>query len=330
MKKRNIWLGVAVSLALALSAEAAFAATITLTPTCSFAKAVAWVNTPGTPQSGCSRSGSFGNNDTIIVGLNNQEFTIDSTVEIKKSLTIQNWSFYGTLKTTNPSLATAIKVAARDIVVHFIAIVLRGVAGNKTTGLWVDGTADTHESSISKVVMDSSRIADFGRTGIYIYQGGVTLNGTTLDNNINPSSLAMGGAVRIETTTKYGELDAVGCLFSGNRAWRGGAIYNHGVANIKESRFSGNRATTIRGDGSGAVIYAVRSTVNYYTAFSAGGDFDSNVADFAGYPISAGDTTEFADDTPFTAAGNFPTETHNGTLCENAVGEQGCPTQQQP
>ena len=228
MTNRNICLGLAVSLTLALSAEAAYGATITLTPTCSFAKAVAWVNTPGTPQSGCSRSGSFGNNDTIIVGLNNQEFTIDSAVEIKKSLTIQNWSFSGTLKTTNPTIGTAITIAASNIVVHFIAIQLQGIANNTTRGLFVDGTADTHESTASKVIMDSSRITGFRRTGIHIYQGGVALNNTTLDHNSFPGG--MGGAIRIdETSTKYGELDALGCLFSSVYGFLAGA-WPFGVA----------------------------------------------------------------------------------------------------
>ncbi|HEX6276221.1 MAG TPA: hypothetical protein VFZ53_24435, partial [Polyangiaceae bacterium] len=135
----------------ALLTPSALGATITLNPTCSFAKAVEWINT-GTAQSGCTRSGTLGSNDTIVVGLNHQEFTINDTVEIKKSLTVQSWSFYGTLKTTNPSTANAIVIAEKDILVRFTAIILRGVTNNQTTGFYVVGTNDTESSFTAKLI----------------------------------------------------------------------------------------------------------------------------------------------------------------------------------
>jgi predicted outer membrane repeat protein len=322
---KKIWFSLVLSLMVVLPAQAARAATITLTSTCSFAKAVAWVNTPGTAQAGCSKSGTFGSNDTIIVGLNYQEFTIDNTVEIKKSLLVQSWSFYGNLTTTNPNTTTAIKIVAKDIHVRFSAIVLRGVARNKTTGFYVAGTTDTNNSFTAKLSMNDSRITGFRRSAISIFEGGVDLYNSTLDDNSNrPGN---GGAVRIESSTKYGRLNCEYCYFSGNVARRGGAIYNHGNLNITSSMFYDNVATKFRGGGTGAVVYAEYFPTNYYTAFGRGGHFENNRADTGGYAIAGGATAEFSGTTPFTAVGNTSGSTNPPLLCENPIGEAGCPTQ---
>lgn len=321
---RKIWLSLAASLASVLPAQAALGATITLNPTCSFAKAVAWINTPGTPQAGCSRSGAFGSNDTIIVGLNNQEFTIDNTVEIKKSLLVQSWSFYGTLKTTNTATATAIKIAAKDISVRFVAIILRGVAGNRTTGFYVDGTNDTNNAFTPKLTLESSRITGFRRSGVSIFQGGVDMYNTTLDDNSNLPGV--GGAVRVESSTKLGRINAQSCWFNRNTAQKGGAIYNHGNANIVSGQFTDNVATKTGGGGTGAVIFAEFFPDNYYTAFGIGGYFENNRADANGYAITAGALTEFAGDEPYTVINNTPLDCQNptGFAC-TSVCSQNCP-----
>jgi predicted outer membrane repeat protein len=327
---KKFWLGVALVTA-ALPARSASAATITLDSSCSFAKAVAWINT-GTSQTGCTKSGTIGSNDTIIVGLNHQEFTIANTVEIKKSMKIQSWDFYGTLKTTNTATATAIKIAAKDIVVTMSAIILRGVANNTTTGIHVDGTADTVDPNNifkPKVKIDNSRITGFRRSGMYIYQGNVDMSLTTMDNNSNLSSFTMGGgrggAVRIESSTKFGRLNAATCWFHGNTAKRGGAIYNHGNLNVTESQFRDNVATYSGHVGTGAVVFSEHFSNNYYTAFGRGGYFENNEADAGGYSIAAGAIAEFAGTSPFDAVGN------SEPLCENATvnsdGESTCPTQ---
>ena len=321
---KKMWLTLVVLLLSVLPAETALGATITLNPTCSFAKAVAWINT-GTAQSGCTKSGTIGINDTIIVGLNHQEFTIDSTVEIKKSMTIQCWQFYGTLKTTNPSTPIAIKIAAKNIVVQFSAIVLRGVANNTTTGIHVDGTADTPNAPFDpKVIFNSGRITGFRRSGMYIYQGNVDMYNTQVDDNSNLSSFTQGGgrggAVRIESQTKFGRLNIDSCWFIGNTAKRGGAIYNHGNLNVRNGMFYDNVAT-YSGNGTGAVVYAEYFPTNYYTAFGGGGYFENNQADAGGYSIVAGALAEFAGTTPFEAVGN------SLPLCENPTGFAGCPTQ---
>jgi predicted outer membrane repeat protein len=323
---KKLWLGLAVLPISVLSTQAALAATITLNQTCSFAKAVAWVNTPGTPQGGCTKSGSFGNNDTIIVGLNYQEFTIDSTVEIKKSLTVASWSFYGYLKTTTPSTSTAIKIVAKDISVKFSAIVLQGVSGNTTTGFYVEGASDTNDSFTAKLSLTHSRITGFRYSGIRINQAGVDMYNTTLDNNSNLSGV--GGAVRVDSAgTKYGRLNAESCYFDGNTARKGGAIYNHGNVNINGGYFTGNVATKPGGGGTGAVVFAEYFPNNYYTAFSHGTVFEDNRADTNGYAITGGVNTEFAGSTPFTASGNTSGANNPPRLCENPIGQQGCPTQ---
>jgi len=307
----------------ALPAETALGATITLNPTCSFAKAVTWINT-GTAQSGCTKSGTIGTNDTIIVGLNHQEFTIANTVEIKKSVMIQSWQFYGTLKTTNTSTPIAIKIAEKNILVQFGSIILRGVANNTTTGIHVDGTADTPNSPFDpKVIINSSRITGFRRSGIYIYQGNVDMYNTQLDDNSNLSSFTQGGgrggAVRIESQTKFGRLNVGSCWFIGNTAKRGGAIYNHRNLNVNNGMFYDNVAT-YSGSGTGAAVFAEYFSNNYYTALSGGGYFENNQAD-GGYSIVAGALAEFQGITPFEAVGN------SLPLCENSAGESGCPTQ---
>jgi len=308
----------------ALLAPSALGATITLNPTCSFAKAVEWINT-GTAQSGCTRSGTLGINDTIVVGLNHQEFTINDTVEIKKSLTVQSWSSYGTLKTTNPSTTNAIVIAEKDILVRFTAIILRGVTNNQTTGFYVVGSNDTESSFTAKLILGSSRITGFRRSGIYIYEGGVDMSSTTLDDN---SNTGVGGAVRIETVTKFGRLNAFDCLFSGNSARHGGAIYNHGVLNVTFGHFYDNVAHTGINSGSGGVVFAEHSAVNYYTAFAGGGYFENNRADTNGYAITGGATTEFAGDpSSFEANGNTSGTINPPRLCENPSGSAGCPTQ---
>jgi predicted outer membrane repeat protein len=321
---KKIWLGLAVLSMSALPAETALGATITLNPTCSFSKAVTWINT-GTAQSGCTKSGTIGNNDTIIVGLNHQEFTISSTVEIKKSMTIQSWMFYGTLKTTNPTTPIAIKIATGNILVQFSAIILRGVANNTTTGIHVDGTASTPNAPFDPmVIINSSRITGFRRSGMYIYQGNVDTYNTEFDNNSNLSSFTAGGgrggAVRIESSTKIGRLNVDSCWFNGNTAKRGGAIYNHGNLNMHNGMFYDNVAT-YNGAGTGAAIYAEYFPINYYTALSSGGYFENNQADTGGYSIVAGALAEFAGSIPFEAVGN------STPLCENPTGQQGCPIQ---
>jgi predicted outer membrane repeat protein len=327
---KKFWFGLAALVTAALSAPSASAATITLNSTCSFAKAVAWINT-GTSQTGCTKSGTIGSNDKIIVGLNHQEFTIDSTVEIKKSVAIQSWSFFGNLKTTNTATATAIKIAAKDIVVTFSAIILRGVANNTTTGIHVDGTNDTVDPNNPfkpKVFITSSRITGFRRSGMYIYQGNVDMYSTTMDDNSNLSSFTMGGgrggAVRIESATKFGRLNADSCWFNGNTAKRGGAIYNHGNLNLRSMHFSDNVAT-YSGNGTGAVVFSEYFATNYYTAFVGGGYFENNQADAGGYSIAAGALAEFAGTSTYTAIDNSEPLCENAT--ENSDGESTCPTQ---
>jgi hypothetical protein len=326
---KKIWLGLAALSISALAAETALGATITLNSTCTFAEAVGWINTPtsATSKDGCTRSGSFGSNDTIVVGLDHQEFTIGDTVEIKKKMTIQSWSIYGTLKTTSTSTPIAIKIAAKDIVVQFNGIIVRGVANNTTTGIHVDGTADTPGLGIDafKVIMSNSRITGFRRTGMYIYQGSVKMSATQLDDNSNLTNLSegggRGGAVRIESSTKAAKLLFQDGWVVGNRARRGGAFYNHGVLQFSNSSFYDNVATRIGGGGTGAVVFAENNPVNYYTAFSGGGHFENNQADPGGYSIVAGAAAEFGLPDPFTAIGN------SVPLCENAFGAVGCPTQ---
>lgn len=311
-----------VSLITLLSAQAAFAATITLNSTCSFAEAVAWINDSGAGQSGCTKSGSFGDDDTIIVGLNNQEFTIDSSVEIKKSLTVKGWSIYGTLKTTDPAISPAIKIAAQDISVLFSAVIIRGVPGNMTTGFLVDGTADTHDAFTSKLTLLASRITGFRRSGIFINQGGVNLRNATFDDNSNLGPPYVGGAIRIETATTFGRLEAEESFFSGNTAERGGAIYNDGVLNMTDCRFYDNVATKAGGGGSGGVVFAVEPEVNYYTAFNLSCDFHGNRADAGGFAIAAGPRIEFSGDTPFTGSDNTSGTDDPPKLCEDPVGQQ--------
>jgi hypothetical protein len=325
---KKLCLSLATLLLSALPAQNALGATITLTSTCSLSKAVAWINT-GVSQNGCTKSGTIGSNDTIIVGLNYQEFTIDSTVEIKKSMTLQSWSFYGNLKTTNTSTPIAIKIAAKDIVVTFNAIILRGVAGNATTGIHVDGTTDTVDPGLPfkpKVIISSSRITGFRRSGMYIYQGTVNMYGTTMDDNSNLSSFTMGGgrggAVRIESQTKFGRLNTDSCWFDGNTAKRGGAIYNHGNLNVTNGMFY-NNAATYSGSGTGAVVFSEYFSNNYYTAFGQGGYFENNQAD-GGYSIAAGAIAEFAG-SGFTAINNSVPLCENSTMDSN--GNFTCPTQ---
>jgi predicted outer membrane repeat protein len=323
---KKFCLGLTALAVTALSAPSGTAATITLNSTCSFAKAVAWINT-GTSQTGCTKSGTIGSNDKIIVGLNNQEFTIDSTVEIKKSMTVQSWSFYGTLKTTNTSTTPAIKIAAKDILVQFTAIILRGVANNTTTGIHVDGTNDTVDPAnvfAPKLILTNSRITGFRRSGMHIHQGNVDAFATTFDGNSNLSSFTAGGgrggAVRIESAAKIGRFRAEDCYFSGNTAKRGGAIYNHGNLQIVSGQFYDNVAT-YSGNGTGAAVFAEFFPTNYYTAFAGGGHFENNQADAGDYSIAGGANAEFSGTTPFTAVGNTT------PLCENPIGAAGCPTQ---
>jgi predicted outer membrane repeat protein len=324
---KKIWLSLAVLLLSALPAQAARAAKITLNSECTFAEAVAWVNTPTSAytKDGCARTGSFGSNDTVIVGENYEEFSISSTVEIKKSLVVASWSFFGYLNVTNKYLTTAIKIAAKDIVVSFSAIVLRGASGNVTTGILVDGTNDTNNSFTAKLKLNDCRLAGFRRSAIKIYQGGVDMSNTTLEDNSYLSSV--GGAVRILSDTKYGRLNADNCWFSGNTAQKGGAIYNHGNLNVSSGYFSDNVATKSGGGGTGAVVFAETFPDNYYTAFGHGGTFEDNRADTGGYAITAGAKAEFAGSTPFEAFGNTSGTDDPPLLCEDAIGEAGCPTQ---
>jgi predicted outer membrane repeat protein len=320
---KKIWLSLAALPMSLLSAQTALGATINLSSTCTFAKAVAWINTPGTPQSGCSRSGSFGSNDTIIVGIS-QEFPINNTVEIKKSLTVQSASYYGILKTTNTSLYDAIKITQNNISVRFIAIILRGAPGNTSTGFYVQGTGDAYNSFTAKLTLEACRITGFRDSAISIFEGGVDMFSTTLDDNSNLDGY--GGAVRIESNTKYGRLNAQYSLFSGNTAQRGGAIYNHGNLQVYGSDFYNNVATRPGGGGTGGVVYAQFFSDNYYTAFSGGGYFENNRANTNGYAISGGHNTEFANGT-FIAIGNTSGTNNPPRLCENPFGYSGCPTQ---
>jgi predicted outer membrane repeat protein len=324
---KKIWLSFAVLLLSALPARAARAATITLDSTCTFAEAVAWVNTPTSAYSkdGCTRTGSFGTNDTVIVGLNYAEFSISSTVEIKKSLLVASWSFFGYLNVTDPNLSRGIKIAAKDILVRFSGIVLTGASENTTTGIHVDGTNDSTNSFTAKLKMNDCRITGFRRSGISIYQGGVDLYNTTLEGNSNRPG--MGGAVRIESLTKYGRLNAENCWFSGNTAQKGGAIYNHGNLNVTSSYFTDNVATKFGGGGTGAAVFAKTFPDNYYTAFGRGGTFEDNRADTGGYAIAGGAKAEFAGSTAFDASGNTSGTDDPPLLCQDAIGAQGCPTQ---
>jgi predicted outer membrane repeat protein len=324
---KKICLSLAVLLLSALPAKAARAATITLDSACTFAEAVAWINTPtsGYSKDGCTRSGSFGSNDLIIVGLDYAEFGISSTIEIKKSLTVASWKFYGHLNVTNRYLSTAIKIVEKDILVRFSAIVLTAPSRNSMTGILVDGTNDTNNSFTAKFKMNDSRITGFRRSGIKIYQGGVEMYNTTLEDNSNTSSV--GGAVRILSETKYGRLLAEDCWFIGNTAQKGGAIYNNGNLYVARTDFTDNVATKSGGGGTGAAVFAEYFDDNYYTEFRYGGSFEDNQADTGGYAIVGGAEAEFAGSTAFTAAGNTSGTDNPPRLCEDAFGAAGCPTQ---
>jgi predicted outer membrane repeat protein len=290
---KKLWLGLAVSLMLALPAQAALGATITLTSSCSFDKAVAWINAGTGTQLGCTKSGTFGSNDTIIVGLNYQAFSITSTVEIKKSLTVQNWWNYAYLNVTSASLGTAIKIAAPDILVNFQYIVLSGAPNNTTTGFLVEGRNPAVDAfATPKLTMVGCRITGFRRSGMRINQATVKMSNTMLDDNSNNSSVSGdgGGAVKIESTsTTYGRLQADDCFFERNTARRGGAIYNNGSLNLTNTSFVGNVATKTGGGGTGGVVYA-KYVTGYYTNFANGNYFENNRADPNGYSIAASET----------------------------------------
>jgi hypothetical protein len=333
---KKICLGLAVSLMSILPAQAALGATITLNPTCTFAKAVTWINAGFGSQSGCTKSGTFGSNDTIIVGLDHQAFNITSTVEIKKSLTVTNWWNYGYLNVTSASVSPAIKIAAPDISVNFNYIILSGAPNNSTTGILVEGRNPAVDITIPKLTMLGGRITGFRRSGMRINQATVMMSNMTLDYNRNDSTIMGdgGGAVKIESSgATPGRLEADYCWFVGNTAKRGGAIFNHGVLNVKDTYFANNVATRSGGGGTGGVVYAQYFTGGYYTNFvggpMGGNRFEYNQADTNGYSISASATDqakiEFSGSVPNSAVGNTT------PLCNSnpnvTTGTQGCPTQ---
>jgi hypothetical protein len=327
---KKIGLSLAVSLMSLLPAQAALGATITLNPTCTFAKAVTWINAGFGSQSGCTKSGTFGSNDTIIVGLDHQAFSISSTVEIKKSLTVTNWWNYAYLNVTNANLSTAIRILAKDIQVAFTGIILTAVQGNNVTaGFSVDGTTDTTTAFTPKLILNSSRVTGFRRSGIRTLAAGVTLYNSTLDSNSNATG--EGGAVRIDSSgTKYGRLEANSSSFVLNSARRGGAVYNHGNFNADDSYFSGNIATD-GGSGKGGVVYSAYFPNNFYTNFAGGNHFENNHSDQWGYPIAAGDSpsaqVEFSGSPPNTAVGNRDGTTSMPVLCQYVRDNQPCPAQ---
>jgi predicted outer membrane repeat protein len=240
----------------AASASSAKAATITLSSTCTFAKAVTSINARST-QSGCTRSGTYGTNDTVTVPTGT--FNIDTGVDITRSMTIHGSGRYNAhlqaiLGISNTS-DYAIQVANPNIVVKIDNLTLSGE--QIVIGILVNGESDTNPND-NNLELNQVEVSYFGDSGIRNEGGRVLIQNSSISLNegrygggvYNGSRLNDDGSWEIASfVAKYSSIS-----LNGATAY-GGGIYSTGKIDIRSSSLDENYAAY-----DGGAIFAATGT----------------------------------------------------------------------
>lgn len=264
------------------SAATAKAATITLSSTCTFAKAVTSINIQ-TTQSGCTRSGTYGSSDTVVVP--NGTYNIGSPVDIQRSMTIHGGGkTTAYLQTTFSSYAYAINVANPSIVVKIDNLTLAAGFSNGDTGINVNGENDTNLND-NNLELSYVVVASFGNSGIYNQGGRILVQNTLIYLN---SGAWGGGVLNVNGSNNdgswvMGSFVAKYSAISINQASLGGGIYNTGKLDLRSTLMQQNYGAD---DGGAIYVNSIdelksRASCNVRrdTASAAQSEIDDNVSD---------------------------------------------------
>jgi hypothetical protein len=239
------------------SASTAKAATITVSSTCTFAKAVASINGQST-RSGCTRSGTYGSNDTVVVPAGT--FNIDTGVGITRSMTIHGAGKYAANLQATPGISNisqyAIEITNPSIVVKIDNLGLNGE--NAVTGIRVNGENDTNLND-NNLELNQVIVSSFGDSGIRNEGGRVLVQYTDVLANSGSfgGGVANTNVINENGTWGVGSFVAKYSSISLNYASiYGGAIYNSGKLDIRSSNLGQNYA-----ENDGGAIFAA-TTVN--------------------------------------------------------------------
>lgn len=130
-------------------------------------------------------------------------------------------------------------------------VITNNSADNKGGGIYSVGGVSTRTEVNNCTFNSNSTNAYSSSTGINVDGGGaifsigeLIVNNSIFDNN---SVYAHGGAVFVDSTNFYSLATIQNSTFYRNRAFSGGAIYNHGHVNLKNSTFELNSSTDVGG-----------------------------------------------------------------------------------
>ena len=255
-KSRGATLATALLLSSA-GASTAKAATITVSSTCTFAKAVTSINGQST-RSGCSRSGTYGTNDTVVVPAGS--FPIATKVDITRSMTVHgmgksNSTLYAVNGLSNTS-GYAIQVADPNVLLKMDNLSLSG--DEAVTGILVNGENDTNVND-NNLELNQVVVSSFGDSGIRNEGGRVVVQNTEIyvNSGVYGGGVYNGNAPNDDGTVTVGSFVAKYSFISLNYAsGLGGAVYSTGKLDIRSTNLGQNHS-----DGDGGAIY-VNTTVN--------------------------------------------------------------------
>lgn len=271
----------------AASASTATAATITVSSTCTFAKAVTSINNRST-QSGCTRSGTYGTSDTVVVPVGT--FNIDKGVDITRSMTIHGGGKYDAYLQAVNGISNiseyAIQVANPNIVVKIDNLTLAG-EGN-VTGILVNGENDTNLND-NNLELNLVVVTSFGDSGIRNEGGRVLVQNSLiyLNSGVFGGGVANTNVINDNGTWGVGSFVSKYSSISINSSTAlGGGIYSTGKLDVRSSSLQENFAQT---DG-GAIFVATTvnnasCSVGRDTPSAVQSDIDSNGAGSGGYSI---------------------------------------------
>ena len=242
------------------SVSTAKAATINVSSTCTFAKAVASLNDrPMTLPSGCSRSGTYGTNDTVVVPAGT--FPIATRgVDITRSMTIHGMGKSNSTLYVVPGLSNlseyAIQVANSNILVKMDNLTLSG--DQAVTGILVNGENDPNLNDNS-LELNQVEVSSFGNSGIRNEGGRVLVQNTDIyvNSGVFGGGVYNGNAPNGNGTVTVGTFVAKYSFISLNYATGpGGGVYSSGKLDLRSTNLGQNHS-----DDDGGAIY-VNTTVN--------------------------------------------------------------------
>ena len=239
------------------SASTAKAATIAVSSTCTLKKAVTSINNRSN-QSGCTRSGTYGTNDTVTIPAGT--FNIDAGVDIKRSMTIHGAGQYDSYLQATPGISNsweyAIQVADPNIVAKIDNLSLFGE--NIVIGILINAENDSNLND-NNLELNHVSVAYFGDSGIRNEAGRILIQNSSiyLNTGVFGGGIANTNIINDSGVWVVGSLVVKYSSISLNSADAyGGGIYNTGKLDLRSSFLGQNYAGT---DGGGIFM---ATTVN--------------------------------------------------------------------